>query len=132
MPMLTTNRGRILQVSDEDYDWAAMRTWRAWAPWKAEGVPGEIAVCDETSAGRRFRLQLHREIAARMSRDVRNSPRMWRVRPINGDFLDCRRENLELVRKAKSVRVGKPRGYQSYVTARGRRPTSRLWCDRPR
>lgn len=78
-----------------------------------------IVVADATRSGKRYRLRLHREIALRMRPDLMN--RRLRVLLNNGDPLDCRRANLEVVVSKQPVRsIGRNRKRPPFAD-RGRR-----------
>lgn len=87
---------------------------------------------DETRAGRRFRLHLHREVAARAWPDDMLNPEKLRVVARNGDYFDARRINLEIVvwHRGKGAADGRPEGAK-FKPYRGKReldePKSQLW-----
>jgi hypothetical protein len=94
----------------------------------------------EVRFGREYRVMLHREIAVRMRPDLIEKKRRFVVKPINGDYLDCRRENLNVVVRVASRRGAKgveprPKGYRvkrirgkSWSRSLSGPPASPLWA----
>ena len=111
-----------VQIDDEDHAWASLRSWRLWRKAQSERW---IAVCDEAAKGRRYRVRLHREVAIRMRPDLKAVFHRIVVRPRNGDHLDVRRENLEVVvRQTGAAGDARPAGYR-YLARPGRPPRLR-------
>ena len=107
LPAITLRNGFMVVCSSEDYDLAADPSWRVWFLGDKPR-----AVKDVMAKGQSFRLHLHREIAFRMRPDLVKTPHRMSVRPANGDFLDVRRENLEIaVKPRKRGGVRRPAGY---------------------
>lgn len=106
-----------------------------WRVWELKGEPR--AVRDAMAERRRYRLHLHREIALRMHPELISKASLMLVRPLNGDFLDVRRENLEITVKPRARgRVRRPAGWATGAfTGTGRKPKrppawSRAGCSR--
>lgn len=89
-------------VDDEDWD---LVEDRGWCVWKLTPSGKPAASARQQRYGREFRLFLHREVALR--KDPSLIGRKFRCTPINGDYLDCRRENLDV--RAKKKTVGRPK-----------------------
>ena len=124
MPDLVSSNGHVIQIDDDDADLGQGFVWRAW--FNPGFLKCWMAVRDETRAGRCFRVCLHREIAMRMT-----GRRPLKVRPVNGDFLDCRRSNLIVILAAHARRGAAPKGRRRYKTKRGtagRPAPSALWA----
>jgi hypothetical protein len=80
----------LAQVEDQDADLADL-TWRAW--FNTGSANTWMAVRDARHLRRCRRLCLHREVALRMSG---LDPRRVRVKPRDGNFLNCIRSNLDV------------------------------------
>jgi hypothetical protein len=124
MAEITLPDGYTVLIDDADYVWAAMRSWRLWRKGQSERW---IVVTDEAAKGRRYRVRLHREVAIRMHPELR--PKLHRVivKPRNGNHLDVRRENLEVVVRASQGDDGRadprPAGYRYSGSSKwGRKP----------
>lgn len=91
MPDVYLPAGAMVVCSPEDYDLVTSVTWRVW---RLRGDPR--AVRDSMSRRSRFRLHLHREVAFRIHPELVKEPARMSVKPLNGNFLDVRRENLEI------------------------------------
>lgn len=117
MPEVYLPAGGMILFSEQDFDLVTESVWRVWV---LKGQPR--AVRDATSKCRRFRLHLHREVAFRMRPDLVKTPGRMSVKPINGDFLDVRRENLEITaRPRKRGGSRRPAGHNA-APYRGTRP----------
>lgn len=71
----------------------------------------------EVRLGREFRILLHRAVAVRVWPDLIEKKRRFRVTPKNGDYLDCRRENLEITvldasKRGRKALDPRPTGYR--------------------
>lgn len=122
MPDVYLRAGAMVVLSAEDLSLMDDGTWR---PWQVEGR--WLVVQDVTAGGRRYRRHLHREVAFRMLPHLIEQAGRMSVTAINGDYLDVRRENLEILVKARSRR-GPPRRPGGYVAKPGKK--SGVACGR--
>lgn len=97
VPEIYLPAGALVSCSTEDYELAADPPWRLWT---RKGI--SMAVRDARSRGRRFRLLLHREVAFQVHPELVREPARMSVKPLNGNFLDVRRENLEITIKPRT------------------------------
>lgn len=104
MPMFFLKCGTSVLVDEEDLDFLLAPN-RSWFIYTNRPSMKPSVAWGEKRHNRMFRLQLHREISIR--RDPGLVGRKFRVLPANGDYLDCRRENLEVV--VAKPRRGRPR-----------------------
>lgn len=119
MPEVFLASGAQVTCSPEDYDLVTGASWRVWT---LKGVPR--AVREAMSKRMRFRLHLHREVAFRIHPDLVREPARMSVRPLNGNFLDVRRENLEIAVKPRARGgVRRPAGWKTGTFRGTRRPT---------
>lgn len=133
MPDLILSSGDIVLISPEDYDWALNATWRLWS---ARPAAAPIVVRDETRNGARFRVRLMREIAVRARPFLSSHVRRLTVTPLNGDYLDARRQNLDVnIRALGRGRPKKndcPKGYtkthKGASNGTSSKPASPLWA----
>lgn len=132
MPIKILATGASVIVDDEDWD---LVTDRSWAAWKLCPSGAIVASAKEARFGREFRLMLHREVVLRARPELIG--RYFRVTPLNGDYLDCRRENLDV--RVKKKGVGRPkkeprpqgsriRDYRGGTSPMHQRPTSPAWA----
>lgn len=99
--------GAVVQVDDEDLEIFAEGTWRIWAVKDKPRV-----VKDYMARGQRYRVAAHREVVFRMRPKLLERADRVFVVPINGDFLDIRRANLEItIWKRKRGATRRPRGH---------------------
>lgn len=119
MALVFMEKGGICHVSDEDYEVASKFRWRK----KSLMPSGRVtAWCAHQANGRRFDLFLHRLIAVRMDPKL-GDRHEFRVEPIDGDFLNCRRENLEItIRRPKRPGPATRPGGTPLRETRRRRP----------
>jgi hypothetical protein len=108
LPIRILKSGATVLVDDEDADLVDAKSWHVYRI--RPSMRPEVAVI-EYRYGRMFRLHLHREVVMRMRPDLLETKRKFRVLPINGSYLDCRRENLEIV-LARLKRGVKPIEYR--------------------
>lgn len=111
---------------------------RSWCIFTLRPSMKKTASRKDVRFGREFRVLLHREIAVRMRPDLIELKRTFRVKARNGDYLDCRRENLEITVQMASKRGRKrfeprPKGalrkrYRGKITHRDLPQTSPLWA----
>lgn len=123
------DNGVAVTVDPEDVDLAEAHSWHAYhlrPSWRP-------APCrKERRFNREFRVFLHREIAVRMRPDLIEKKRKFAVTPLNGDYLDCRRENLAITIRAPH-RVG-AKGIEPRAKGSVYRPTATpqvIIFDRP-
>lgn len=118
MPDRFLSSGAMITFSIEDEDLLDQRTWRVWA---ASERDRRMVCADLKAEGRRYRLMLHREVAFRMMPELLKAPeRLW-VAPKNGNFLDVRRENLEITVRARKRGARRARGHR-VAAYRGTQP----------
>lgn len=126
------NSGASVLLDPEDADLADTYGWHIF---KLVPSRAPAASTKQVRNGREFRIFLHREVALRMRPDAVG--RRFRVTPANGDYLDCRRENLH-VALAKKKR-GRPkieprplgykrRDYKGTCLREPAQPTSLAWA----
>lgn len=108
MPMVFLKCGTAVLVDEIDLDFLTVPN-RSWFIYTNQPSQKPSVAWGEKRHNRMFRLQLHREIAIR--REPGLVGRKFRVLPANGDYLDCRRENLEIV-------LAKPRGGRPPIDSR--------------
>lgn len=96
MAVLMLERGGMCHVSEEDLEAAREIRWRL-SELKPSGNP--CAWTRLQQRGRRFDLFLHRRIAILMRPEL--AKRNFTVIPLDGDYLNCVRENLEIVVRKK-------------------------------
>lgn len=133
MPDLILSSGDIVLVSQEDYSWACLQTWRLW---RKEPGAAPIVVRDETRNGASFRVRLMREIAVRARPFLAKCVSRLTVTPANGDHLDARRQNLKVNLRAngrgRPKKDDRPKGYsktkQAATDGTRTRPASPLWA----
>lgn len=94
----------MVLISSEDLELIDLGAWRVWV---LDGAPR--AVCDKAAKRKRYRHHLHREVAFRMRPDLIKRADCMRVVAVNGNYLDVRRENLEIVVKPRPRRGPAPR-----------------------
>lgn len=129
MPIKVLSSGAMVTVDAEDYDLVDGPSWHIY---RIRPSMRTTVARTETRHGRMFRVYLHREIAIRMNPDLLR--RKYRVLPINGDYLDCRRENLRfIVQKRTCGRLGtepRPKGWQRRKVSGKRQspPASPTWA----
>lgn len=83
LPLIT---GETALVSDEDHEWLSRYRWTL------EGTLSGVVRRTGSRSGERHTVWMAREVLG-LPRKVTDSDRR-RVRYLNGNFLDCRRENL--------------------------------------
>lgn len=108
MALVFMERGGIVHVSDDDYEAASGFSWRVF---RLKPSGREVAWVPHQANRRRFDLFLHRLIAVRI--DPSLDHKKFTVRPRDGDYLNCRRENLEIVvqRTKRQGQAPKPGGH---------------------
>lgn len=104
MPMFFLKCGAAVLADEEDLE-LLLSDKQTWFVYRIRPSMKLEVVRGEKRHNRMFRLHLHREIALRMRPELVG--RSFRVLPNNGDYLDCRRENLEVV--LAKPRRGRPR-----------------------
>lgn len=114
MPDRYLASGAMIVCSEEDVEVVDGATWRVWV---LKGKPR--VVWDKMSRGQRYRLHLHREVAFRMRPDLVKKADRVQVIPRNDDFLDVRRENLEIICRPRK-RAGPPKRPTGYRAKGGR------------
>lgn len=110
--------GQTIKIDDADLDLLEGRSWRVWRSRKGSRA---YLVADEQAMGRRFRLLLHRMVAARIEPRLFTAPKRFRIYFSNNDPLDVRRTNIEI---SHTPRVGRP--------PRSATPTGSKRCARQR
>lgn len=104
MAVLFLESGGMCHVSEEDLEYASRVAWSVWL-LKPSGNP--CAWTRLQRHGRRFDLFLHRLIAVRANPDL--AKRNFTVTPVDGDYLNCERANLETsIRRKKPGPARKP------------------------
>ena len=110
MPDMLLSRGYMVTIDDDDIDLVEGVSWHLWRRKERQQA---ILVRDIMAKKRRYRLLLHREIAFRMRPDLIRKADLVSVAPANGNYLDVRRDNLEItVRPRKHGIVRRPRGHR--------------------
>lgn len=94
MPMFFLKCGTAVLADEEDLELLSAPN-RSWFIYRNQPSQKRSVAWGEKRHNRMFRIQLHREVAIRTQPELVG--RKFRVLPRNGDFLDCRRENLEVV-----------------------------------
>jgi hypothetical protein len=90
MKLIYLNTGETVKVDDADYDWLSKHKWYA----KASAY--NVYACRSSyNNGRRETIC--------MAREIMQCPKGKEVDHINGDTLDNRRENLEIVTKSENI-----------------------------
>lgn len=82
--------GALVLIDPEDLELMGEGTWRTHfleGKWRC--------VRDVMARGHQYRLSLHREVIFRVDPSLVRKADRLNVIPVNGDFLDVRRENLE-------------------------------------
>lgn len=97
--------GGVAYVDEEDEEECVLFRWRLWA-MKPSGV--ECAHVRVFGNYRAFDLYLHRFVAIRMNPTLER--KAWLVSPRDGDYLNCRRENLAIRLSSNRRQVAKPVG----------------------
>ena len=111
-----------------DEDDLAILDGCSWRLWQRKEREQAIAVCDKMSAGRSYRLLLHREVAFRMRPDLVSKADRLKIRPVNSNFLDVRRDNLEItLYPRKHGHVRRPRGHRAKRTPQAARKQPPAW-----
>lgn len=100
------NSGALVLIDPEDLELLGEGTWRS------HFLEGKLhCVRDVMAKARQYRLHLHREVAFRQDPGLIRKADRLQVSPINGDFLDCRRDNLAIrVFPRKAGAPKRPRG----------------------
>lgn len=110
MPDVVTHLGCMVTIDDEDADLLGDGSWRLWRRKERQQT---ILVRDTMAKKRRYRLLLHREVGFRMRPDLVRKADLVTVSCANGNYLDVRRENLEItIRPRKNGIVRRPRGHR--------------------
>lgn len=115
MSLLFLTSGQQVFVDDEDYDAVCGFRWREMR-LKPSNRPVVSALVKANK--RKFDLLLHRLVAVRMDPEI--VKRGFRVEPRDGDYFNCRRENLEIAIR-KRLRPGparRPGGSQHHPGGR--------------
>jgi hypothetical protein len=102
--------GGVVLVDDADYEWAQHLSWSLRGGNRGKPLSryaGRTVVVD----GKRTTRYLHREIAGALPGQ--------QVDHINGDGLDCRRENLRFVTQSQNQQNQRPVRTNSTTGARG-------------
>lgn len=107
----------MIFLDTEDYDAVGSGWFIYGLRVRNKPLRTQVVARTETRLGRGFRLYLHREVA--MRQDPGLIKKKFRVYPLNGNYLDCRRENLNVV-------VAKPRAGHPGIEPRGKG-----WFKRP-
>ena len=102
MPIKVLSGGATIILDEEDFELVEANSWHVYRI-RPSMKPAVARI--QKRYGRMFRLHLHREIAARVNPSL--VKQKFRVYPHNGDYLDCRRENLEIA--VGKRRPGRPR-----------------------
>lgn len=116
MAMIFMQHGGVCHVSDEDHEAASRYKWRGWA---LHPSGRETAWFRHQSGHRRYDIFLHRLVAVRM--DPNTASRRFTVYPIDGDYLNCRRDNLEIQLHGKKAAHVKKRSRILFDRLPGRR-----------
>ncbi len=93
MPIKILGSGASVIIDDEDVE---VFEGRAWGLFTLSPSRKQCVCRKDVQHCREFRVLLHREVAIHMMPDLIPERRRFTVRPKNGDYLDCRRENLEV------------------------------------
>lgn len=135
MPIKVLPGGASVVLDAEDFDLFDRHSWHVFT-LRPSMRPS--ASRKEQRFGRVYRILLHREIAVRIDPDLISKKRKFRVLPKNGDYLDCRRVNLDVVVLTPSKRgrrAVEPRptgyrrcGYKSSPERLSLSPASPLWA----
>jgi hypothetical protein len=130
MPFLILKSNLSVWLDDEDVELTEQHSWHLC---KLQPSQKPSAAAQQKRYARMFRLMLHREVAFRMKPDL--VKQSFRVFPRNGDYLDCRRGNLEIVlpkdRRGKHRAIDpRPVGWERYPpkVLGDRPPASPAWA----
>lgn len=121
MPDVRLRCGAMVVLSEEDLELLDQKGWRIWN----QAGRGEVRVVrDYQAKNRKYRYHLHKEVALRMNPSLLRKAHLLKVTPVNGDYLDCRRENLEtVVRPARPGSPKRPGGhFVGALKGRARKP----------
>jgi len=125
MPDVTTSRGHMITVDDEDLDLADGFGWRLW---RRKERQQSFLVRDMQARKRRYRLLLHREVAFRMRPDLVKKADLVKVTCLNGNYCDVRRDNIEItVRPRPRGHVRRPRGHKISKSTGTPKGTAPAW-----
>lgn len=94
MPIKILGCGASVILDDEDYELVTAHSWHVYAIRGRTTVRKPAVARLQMRYGRQARLHLHREVAIRADPSI--IKKKFQVRARNGDYLDCRRENLEV------------------------------------
>lgn len=121
MALLFLETGQQVYVDDEDYEACCAYKWRVWT-LRPSGRLCIWAIAKINN--RKFDLFLHRLIAVRMTPEA--AKRGFKVHPRDGDYFNCRRENLEVAvhQKRRWGPVPKPGGSRTRRGTRNARDTT--------
>lgn len=93
MPVKLLNTGPLVYYDEEDADLLDSRSWHTQVHFPS-GRP--YVVASERRHNRTFKVKLSRMVALRMRPDLLTRKLRFKATPKNGDYLDCRRENIEI------------------------------------
>lgn len=133
MPAKVLNCGALIYFDEEDADLVDGRSWHVNKQFPTNSLR---VAATERRYGRMYRVTLHREVALRIRPEILTRKLKFRAVPRNGDFLDCRRENIE-IRQVAAHRRGRkgvdprPQGWERVRATQPKldqRPASPLWA----